>query len=173
VHATHLSEDDLVRLAGTTVCMCPTTERDLADGVGPARALHGPVCLGSDQHAVIDPFEEARALETDERLVSLQRGRFTPVELVTAATRAGYAALGWDGGELRVGAVADLVAVALDTPRTAGADPVQLLLAAGAADVTDVIVAGRQVVTAGQHVLGDVGRLLSDAIGASRYHRHR
>ncbi|MDX6265711.1 MAG: hypothetical protein QOD70_451 [Frankiales bacterium] len=173
VHATHLSEDDLVRLAGTTVCMCPTTERDLADGVGPARALHGPVCLGSDQHAVIDPFEEARALETDERLVSLQRGRFTPVELVTAATRAGYAALGWDGGELRIGAVADLVAVALDTPRTAGADPVQLLLAAGAADVTDVIVAGRQVVTAGQHVLGDVGRLLSDAIGASRYHRHR
>ncbi|MCW2673940.1 MAG: formiminoglutamate deiminase [Frankiales bacterium] len=179
VHATHVSEDDVVRLAGTSVCMCPTTERDLADGIGPARALRGPICLGSDQHAVIDPFEEARALEADERLGSLHRGRFTPTELVTAATRSGYAALGWDGGELRVGAVADLVSVALDTPRTAGADPAQLLLAATSADVTDVVVAGRQVVTAGRHVLGDVGRLLSeaieviDAIGVPGSHRRR
>ena len=41
VHATHLSEDDIALLGGsaTTICMCPTTERDLADGIGPARAL--------------------------------------------------------------------------------------------------------------------------------------
>ena len=119
------------------------------DGAGPrgrARAHRGPVCLGSDQHAVVDPFEEARGLEMDERLRSLQRGRFTPTELVTAATSAGYAALGWDGGSFRAGAVADLVAVRLDSPRTAGADPAQLVLAASAADVTDVVVGGRQVV---------------------------
>jgi formiminoglutamate deiminase len=164
VHATHVTDDDLSRLATSSVCMCPTTERDLADGVGRARAHRGPVCLGSDQHAVVDPFEEARGLEMDERLTSLQRGRFTPTELVTAATSAGYAALGWDGGSFRPGAVADLVAVRLDSPRTAGADPAQLLLAASAADVTDVVVGGRQVVRAGRHALGDVGRELADVI---------
>jgi formiminoglutamate deiminase len=164
VHATHLTQDDIRRLASTSVCMCPTTERDLADGIGPARALQGPLCLGSDQHAIIDPFEEARGLETDERLGSLQRGRFSPAELVTAATRGGYQALGWDGGELRPGAVADLVAVRLDSVRTAGTDPYQFVLAATAADVTDVVVGGRPVVTAGQHLLGDVGLLLGGAI---------
>jgi formiminoglutamate deiminase len=173
VHATHLTEDDLGRLATTTVCMCPTTERDLADGIGPARALRGPVCLGSDQHTVIDPFEEARGLEMDQRQASLQRGRFTPAELVTALSEAGYAALGWDGGALRPGAVADLVVVRLDSPRTAGSDPSQVLLAASAADVTDVVVAGRQVVRAGEHVLGDVGSLLAGAIETSWSHADR
>ena len=49
--------------AGTTVCFCPTTERDLADGIGPAGRLSAagaPLSLGSDQHAVIDLLEEAR-----------------------------------------------------------------------------------------------------------------
>ena len=165
VHATHLSDDDISLLAATTVCMCPTTERDLADGIGPARELRGPVCLGSDQHAVVDPFEEARSLEMNERVASLQRGRFTPLELVAALSRNGYTALGWDGGRLRPGGVADLVAVCLDSPRTAGADPSQLLLAATSADVTDVIVAGRRVVSGGAHALGDVGMLLHEAIG--------
>ena len=59
------------RSTGTGVCFCPTTERDLADGIGPARALADagiPLSLGSDSHAVIDLFEEARAVELDERL---------------------------------------------------------------------------------------------------------
>ena len=81
VHATHLTPGDLATLGrtGTTCCFCPTTERDLADGIGPARALldaGSPLCLGSDQHAVVDLLEEARALEMHERLVTLQRGRF-------------------------------------------------------------------------------------------------
>ena len=113
---------------------------------------------------MVDPFEEARALEMNERVASLQRGRFTPAELVAALSRNGYAALGWDGGALRPGAVADLVAVCLDSPRTAGADPSQLVLAATSADVTDVVVAGRRVVSGGMHVLGDVGMLLREAM---------
>ena len=173
VHATHVTADDVARLAGTMVCMCPTTERDLADGIGPARSLRGPICLGSDQHAVIDPFEEARGLEMDDRLGSGQRGRFSPMELTHAATRNGYVALGWEGGELRAGAVADLVAVRLDSPRTAGAVPTQLLLAATAADVADVVVGGRRVVAGGEHVLGDVGTLLAEAIAASWSHADR
>jgi formiminoglutamate deiminase len=79
VHATHLSGTDVALLGatGTGVCLCPTTERDLADGIGPARALAdagSPLCLGSDSHAVIDLFEEARAVELDERLASERRG---------------------------------------------------------------------------------------------------
>jgi len=169
VHATHLTERDIATLGGThtTVCLCPTTERDLADGIGPSRMLSvagSPLCLGSDQHAVVDLFEEARALEMHERLESLQRGRFRTGELLSAATR--HESLGWgDAGRLEVGARADLVAVRLDTPRTAGSLPEQILMSATAADVDTVIVDGRAVVTGGRHLLGDVGALLHRAIG--------
>jgi formiminoglutamate deiminase len=168
VHATHLTASDIAALGrtGTTCCLCPTTERDLADGIGPARALldaGAPLSLGSDQHAVIDLIEEARALEMHERLATLHRGRFSPEQLLTAATR--HDSLGWtDAGSLAVGGRADLVAVRTDTARTAGADPAQILLAATAADVDTVVVDGQPVVTGGRHRLGDVGALLGAAI---------
>ncbi|MEO6116162.1 MAG: formimidoylglutamate deiminase [Pseudolysinimonas sp.] len=168
VHATHLSPDDIADLGGSFVCFCPTTERDLGDGIGPARALHDAgahLTIGSDQHVVVDPFDELRALEGHERLVSGRRGIFSPTELLTAATTDGYASLGWRGG-LAVGAVCDLVTLRIGSPRTAGALVDQLWLAASAADVTDVVVAGNRVVTAGAHRLGDVGGALSTAIGA-------
>ena len=168
VHATHLTAADVTLLgrSGTTACFCPTTERDLADGIGPARSLAdagAPLALGTDQHAVVDMFEEARALEMHERLRTGRRGRFTPSMLLGAATR--HDALGWlDAGRLEAGARADLVAVRLDTVRTAGSAPEQVLFAAGAADVDTVVVDGRVVVCEGRHVLGDVGRLLSRAV---------
>ena len=174
VHATHLTDDDVARLgaAGVAVAFCPTTERDLADGIGPARRLADAgarLVLGSDQHAVVDPFEEVRGLEMHERLTSLERGRFTTGQLLGAATADGYRSLGWpDGGVLAEGALADLVAVRLDSPRAAGSDPAQVLYSATAADVTDVVVGGEPVVTSGRHRLGDVGRLLTDAIEAVR-----
>jgi cytosine/adenosine deaminase-related metal-dependent hydrolase len=168
VHATHLTAADVALLggSGTTACLCPTTEADLADGLGPARALRDagcPLALGGDQHAVTDPFAEARGLEMHERLASGERGRFTPAGLLDALTA--HSALGWsDAGRLAVGARADLVAVRLDTPRTAGADPAQVVLAASAADVDTVVVDGNVVVSGGRHVLGDVGALLQAAI---------
>jgi len=168
VHATHLTDSDISTLGRTrtTSCFCPTTERDLADGIGPARALQAAgsgLSLGSDEHAVIDLLEEARALEMHERLATLHRGRFTPAELLTTATR--HDTLGWaDAGALAVGHRADLVAVRLDSARTAGAAPGQILLAATAADVHTVVVDGRTIVTGGQHRLGDVGDLLRKAI---------
>ena len=171
VHATHLTGPDIAALAAVSVtcCICPTTERDLADGMGPARELAdagAPLSLGSDQHAVIDLLEEARGLEMDERLASGQRGRFGAEELLAALTR--HDSLGWDGaGRLATGARADLVAVRLDTPRTAGCDPGQVLFAASAADVDTVLVDGREIVRGGRHVLGDVGALLRDAIAAA------
>src|ERR1019366_3455415 len=91
VHATHVSPSDVALLgsSGTTICLCPTTERDLADGVGPASALSlagCPLALGSDSHAVIDMFEEARAMELDERLITGVRGAQEPASLLAAAT---------------------------------------------------------------------------------------
>ena len=170
VHATHVSAQDVAALGGTatSVCACPSTEADLADGIGPFRRLRdagASLCVGSDQHARTDLLAEARALEQYERLVTGERGRFRPAELMSALTVDGHRALGWpDAGRIAAGQRADLVAVRLDTPRTAGCAPDQLVMAASAADVHTVVVDGRVVVADGQHVLGDVGRLLSAAI---------
>jgi formiminoglutamate deiminase len=170
VHATHLTPEDVATLGASRAyaCFCPTTERDLADGIGPAWALAQAgvrLCVGSDQHAVVDPFEEVRAVELHERLGSLERGRFSLPALDVIGSAHGYASLGWpEGGTLHEGALADFVAVRLDSVRTAGSDPVQVVLTAGAPDVTDVVVGGRHVVSGGRHVLGPVGPLLSDAI---------
>jgi formiminoglutamate deiminase len=171
VHATHVTRADIAALggSGTSVSICPTTERDLADGIGPSRALKdagSPVTLGSDQHAVIDMLSEARALEMDERLASMQRGRFDLDELVKALTEDGQRSLDWpDAGRIEPGARADLTTVRLDTPRTAGGEPRQAILAATASDIDTVVVDGRVIVEGGRHQLGDVGRLLAAAIG--------
>jgi formiminoglutamate deiminase len=168
VHATHLPAGDIQVLgdARVTACFCPTTEQDLADGIGPARALADAgvrLSLGSDQNAVVDLIGEARALEAGERLASLERGRFRPDELLAAATAHG--SLGWaDAGAIAPGMRADLVCVRLDTVRTAGVDPAQVLLAATAADIDSVWVDGAPVVSGGVHRLGDVARLLAKAI---------
>jgi formiminoglutamate deiminase len=170
VHATHLGADDIARLgdSATSVCACPSTEADLADGIGPFRALRlagSPLVVGSDQHASVDLLAEARLVESHERLASGERGRLAPGALVDALTAHGHVALGWpDAGRIAAGARADLVAVRLDRPRTAGVAPEQVVMAAGADDVHTVVVDGRVVVRDGAHVLGDVGRLLADAI---------
>ncbi len=126
VHATHVSDEDVALLgdAAGFACLCPTTERDLADGIGPARRLRDAgalLALGSDSNAMIEPFEEARAVELDERLATGVRGRHGGDELLYAATAGGYASLGWpEGGMIRAGALADLVVVARDGVRLAG-----------------------------------------------------
>jgi formiminoglutamate deiminase len=170
VHAVHLeaADVDLLASSGTTVCVCPSTEHDLADGIAPAAALRDrgvAISIGSDQHVTMDLFGEVQLLEGDQRAMSLQRGRFALDELRTALTV--HASLGWpDAGRLAVGARADLVSVRLDTVRTAGVDPAQVVLAAAAADIDTVVVGGSVVVRSGEHRLGDVGALLSDAIEA-------
>jgi formiminoglutamate deiminase len=171
VHATHLSTVDrsLLGSTGTGVCCCPTTERELADGIGPAADLvasGSPLCLGSDSHAVIDMFEEARAVELNERLRTERRGHFSPAELLGAATRAGHRALGWpDAGRIAPGYRADLVTVRLDSVRTVGAEPLAAaVFTATAADVTRVVVDGVPVVTEGHHHTLDVAQELAKAL---------
>lgn len=176
VHATHLSAVDigLYAVARCTCCLCPTTERDLADGIGPSTELVAAgvaLSVGSDQHAVTDPFEEIRAIETNERLRSLRRGNHTAAALLTAGSANGYACLGWPtGGAIEVGCLADLTTVSLGSPRLAGA-PVAALVdavvfAATAADVSDVFVGGRHVVRGGLHATIDVATELAASIAA-------
>ncbi|WP_189933109.1 formimidoylglutamate deiminase [Streptomyces sulfonofaciens] len=177
VHHTHLTEDD-IRLIGasrTGTCMCPTTERDLADGIGPAAELQragSTLSLGTDSHAVIDLLEEARAMELDERLRTRRRGHWTAAALLRAATADGHAALGWpDAGTIEPGACADFATVALDSVRTAGA-PARMgaeiaVFAGTGADIRHTVVAGRHVVRDGAHTLvPDVPAALTDAIAA-------
>ncbi len=170
VHATHLTDDDIALIGGARAfaAFCPTTERDLGDGIGPSRRLHDAgarLTLGSDSHAVIDPFEEMRALELDERLATQQRGHWSAPELLEAATAAGHASLGWsDAGAIAVGQRADLVVVDPASPRTAGAgrDEGAVVFAACAEDVQRVMVDGRWVVEEGQRY--DIGLELHAAI---------
>jgi formiminoglutamate deiminase len=179
VHATHLTARDLELLGGSRAyaCLCPTTEADLADGIGPAGALASagsPLTVGSDSQAVIDLFEEARRVEQYERLASGRRGHFSADALARAATLDGHASLGWpDAGEITPGALADLVTVSLDSPRLAGTAAASALesviFAASAADVATVVAGGRDVVRDGRHLLvGDVPAALDSAIRALR-----
>src|SRR5262245_387644 len=174
VHATHLADADFRRLsdARSGVCLCPTTERDLADGVGPARRLAESgvrLSLGTDSHASIDLFEEARAVELDQRLVTGLRGGHSAAVLLDAATAGGCEAIGWpEAGRIAPGALADLVTVGLDGVRLAGASPREALesvvFAATASDVRNVFVGGEVVVRNGAHANLDVARELDDAI---------
>ncbi|MEU7029641.1 formimidoylglutamate deiminase [Streptomyces sp. NPDC046275] len=179
VHNTHMTDGDIALIGSTATgtCMCPTTERDLADGIGPAVALQragSPLSLGSDSHAVIDLLEEARAMELNERLRTRTRGHWTAAALLRAATEDGHAALGWtDAGRLEAGALADFTTLALDSVRTAGPEPrlaaETAVFAASAADVRHTVVGGRHVVRDGVHrSVPDTARALADSIAALR-----
>jgi formiminoglutamate deiminase len=170
VHATHLTDADIALLGGAQAhaCFCPTTERDLGDGIGPSRRLHeagARLTLGSDSHAVIDGLEEMRAVELDERLASQQRGHWSAQELLDAGTHVGHASLGFeDVGLIAVGQRADLVTLDTRTVRTAGLEPgaEQVVFAASAADVRRVMVDG---VVRYDGDAADVARHLNRSIG--------
>ena len=154
--------------SGTHACFCPTTERDLGDGIGPSRALHdagAPLTLGCDSHAVIDLFEEMRAVELDERLATRRRGHWTAAELLAAATATGHASLGFaTPARSRSGSAPTWSPSTSPRPRTAGtgADENTAVFAAAAEDVTQVMVDGRVVVRQGDR--HEIGRELAAAI---------
>lgn len=165
VHATHLSPEDISLLgqAGSSAVFCPTTEADLADGLGPATELvqaGATLALGSDQHAVIDPFQEIRSLEYGERLRSGERGRFSPEQLGEILSAGGARSLGLDSRNL----AADEVLLDTASMRTEGSSADQILYSATAADVLSVRVAGREIAGSGRHLtLGDPAELFRKA----------
>ena len=174
VHATHADERDqmLIGEAGAFCCLCPSTERDLADGIGPSVGLarHGAgLCLGSDSHATVDIHDEARMVELDQRAATNDRGVFDVEALTSMATSGGYQSLGWpDAGKLSEGALADFTTVGLDSVRMAGTNAdtalAATIFAATSADVRHLVVGGRTVVRDGRHTTIDVAAGLASAI---------
>jgi formiminoglutamate deiminase len=107
VHATHLSPHEAKLLAPGFACICPTTERDLGDGLPDLAALRAAgarICVGIDSHVVCDPLEELRALETGERIRTLRRTTVTADALWHEGSIEGARACGFDdvGGEIEI-----------------------------------------------------------------------
>jgi formimidoylglutamate deiminase len=170
VHCIHVTPKAVQALAEARamVCACPTTERNLGDGVVPADLLfeHGiRVSLGSDSHVQIDLLEDARELEYHLRMQKLERAVLWPEEddsrsalaarLFDCATINGAASIGAPGGTLAAGRPADFFTVDLDDPSIAGAAEDDLLAAIvfglSRTAIRDVVVAGKQIVTEGRH----------------------
>ena len=144
VHAIHVTPKAVAALAesGAGVCACPTTERNLGDGVVPADLYfkaNVPISLGTDSQIQIDLLEDARELEYHLRLQKTERNVLAPeneggtsalaARLFECATVNGAKAIGFHGGELEPGAPADFFTVDLDDPSIAGASPDDLLAA--------------------------------------------
>jgi formimidoylglutamate deiminase len=170
VHATHLSELEVQALgqAGARVCACPTTERDLGDGIPRSRDLAAAgvqFCVGSDSQTVIDPWEEIRLIEYNARLSAVRRlvlaepiapDRWEVAHvLLRAGSTNGAAALGLGATGFAAGDPADLIAIDLDHPTLAGWTRETLAAAAALSApsgiVRDVWVGGRHCVKGGCH----------------------
>jgi len=185
VHAIHVTSKAIASFAqtGAMVCACPTTERNLGDGVVPANEYFAngiAICLGTDSHTQIDLLEDARELEYHLRLQKLERavleggGSPTVREGVSAATHAppslairlfdcatinGARSIGAPGGSLEAGMPADFFTLDLDDPSIAGASRDDLLPAvvfsAPRAAIREVVVSGKPTVSEGQHLIQD------------------
>jgi formimidoylglutamate deiminase len=162
VHAIHMDHEEMNLLAAScaTVCACPTTERNLGDGILAAREVMERgirVCLGSDSQAQIDPLEDARELEYHLRLQQQQRsvldgidGQELSARLLECATANGARALRCDAGDLQPGKLADFFTVDLNDISIAGDARENLLptivFGLRTAAVADVCVGGKFVV---------------------------
>lgn len=150
VHAIHITDEEIGFLAHAkaSVCACPTTERNLGDGVVPADRLTDAgvsICFGSDSNAQIDLFEDARCLEYHLRLAKLQRAVLQVKKLAEGLTGAGYRALGMNEQ------ADDYFTLDLSDVALAGANPDSIIFSAGRSAVRDVFVQGKQIVENGRH----------------------
>lgn len=167
VHATHITDAEIALLAeaDATICACPTTERNLGDGIlAVDRVMSGGirVALGSDSQAQIDPLEDARELDYHLRLTHQQRAVLDGIgelglaeRLFACATANGAASLGVQAGRLAEGESADFFTVDLRDASIAGqsAEDFLPLIVFGMerSAIRDVVVQGRFVVRDGKH----------------------
>jgi formimidoylglutamate deiminase len=176
VHGIHVSLEEIGMLAASssTICSCPTTERNLGDGILPADGMLQAgirIALGSDSQAQIDPLEDARELDYHLRLHYQQRaildqirGEALAKTLFDCATVHGATSLFVPAGNLSAGSFADLLTVDLQDPTIAGhsADDLLSLLvfSMSRCAISDVVVQGRPIVLDHKHPLQDeiVGR---------------
>ena len=170
VHAIHVTPKAIAAMAqaGALVCACPTTERNLGDGVVPVDSYFDAgvrVSLGSDSQIQIDLLEDARELEYHLRLQKTARNVLAPANDATSsalarrlfdcATINGAASIGFDGGKLETGSPADFFTVDLDDLSIAGCAAEDLLanivFSLSKTAIKDVVVAGKQIVSHGSH----------------------
>jgi formimidoylglutamate deiminase len=167
VHGVHVSEEEIAMLArtGTTICSCPTTERNLGDGFVKADAMMAAevrVALGSDSQAQIDPLEDARQLEYHLRLLQQKRavldqigGKALAAHLFDSATAHGARSLGVPAGDLKAGRFADFVTVDLSDSSIAGNSAEDLLpilvFSLNRSAIRDVVVQGQFILRDQQH----------------------
>jgi formimidoylglutamate deiminase len=171
IHATHATPQELgaVAASGAVVCVSISTEANLGDGFFDTRrflALGGRLCVGSDSQATVDPAEELRWLEYQQRLRETRRGVLAAADeshvgtlLWRDAALNGAAALGQPNGSIAVGQRADWLVLDAHHPTMAGGalDTVldRLLFAGGRAALRDTMVAGKWVVRDGHHGADD------------------
>ena len=150
IHATHANaqEIELLASARSTVCVCPTTEGDLGDGIAPYAELLAagiPLAIGADSNTRLAPLEELRWAEYSARM-RYQRRRVLVADelaapgpfLLATGTIAGARALGLSSGEIVASQPADLIAVNLNHPVLAGwtrEDLLDVLFFGAASDV--------------------------------------
>jgi formimidoylglutamate deiminase len=184
VHAIHVDDEEiaLAGRAGVAVCACPTTERDLGDGVVPADRLLAAgvrIALGTDSNVEVDLLGEARALEGHLRLVRGERGVLAREgegedalarRLLAFASEEGRAALGLAGGALSPGDPADFQVVRLRDPSLAGASARNLathaVFSMSPTAVRDVYVAGEPVLLGGHAARLDEERTVEEGRAA-------
>ncbi len=171
VHAIHLSSDEIAMFAAanSTICSCPTTERNLGDGIFAADHVMAAgirVALGSDSQAQIDPLEDARELDYHLRLQQQERamldqiaGKTLATALFECATVQGASALALPGGGLTPGSFADFFTVDLNDVSIAGHSAEDLLpmivFSLNRSAIRDVVVNGRYVLRDQKHVYQD------------------
>ena len=169
VHAIHLSSEEIAAFAKTQaiVCSCPTTERNLGDGIVQVDALmklRVRHALGSDSQAQIDSLEDARQLDYHLRLAQQQRAVLDQIDdrpiaerLFDCATIHGAQALAVESGSLRPGEYGDMVTIDLEDISVAGHTPDSLLplivFGANRTAIRDVVVNGKTILQNGRHPL--------------------
>jgi formimidoylglutamate deiminase len=166
VHATHIDDDELeaIARAGAIVCLCPSTEANLGDGLFPLQAFlehEGRIAIGSDSHVSVNPFEELRWLEYGQRLVTRQRNiaavhrAETGRSLFEAALAGGAGACGTGSGRIEEGSNADLVVLDDDSPMLVGHSTRSLLdalvFSGFSLPIDRVMVGGEWLVAEGRH----------------------
>ena len=182
IHATHMTDDETVRLArsGAIAGLCPTTEANLGDGIFPATdylKASGAFAIGSDSHISVSPAEDLRLLEYSQRLRDRTRnalaggpGRSTGRTLLDGALRGGARSMAQPVGSIAIGKRADIAVLDANHPSLAGRSGDAALdtwiFSAGNAAVKDMIVGGRHVVRDRNHMNEDtIARNFRAAIG--------
>lgn len=162
VHGTHLSAEEIQHLGSTNslICLCRTTERDLGDGLPQTSDLVDAgtrLCVGVDSHCCENAFEEARAVELDERSrLEMRHAALEAPTLLQAATENGYIACDLPFGK-------DFVALRRDDLSLVGIDDKLtvdgIIFGATPRAIDHVTVAGKTIVENGQVLnLGEIMR---------------